>query len=73
MDTSKTTELSPTVGKGEVTYPELLTPNALKLAEGCICHLNGEDVDSYLEWMDRREKVQQAITNLTTSFTEWRG
>lgn len=73
MNTGKqTTELSATVGKGQVTHPHLLTPRALKMAEGRI--VNGAtdaDWDSYCEWMERREKVEQIVNQLADKFKNW--
>lgn len=44
----------------EIVYnPQTLTPKALKMAQGLVVpNPSDEDLDSWLEWMERKEKLQ---------------
>jgi hypothetical protein len=44
----------------EIVYnPHTLTPKALKMAQGLVVpNPSDEDLDSLLDWMERKEKLQ---------------
>ena len=52
-----------------VTYPHLLTPKALKLAEGRISlGMTDADWESYFEYWDRKQKVDAVVIGVLKHF-----
>jgi hypothetical protein len=63
--------VSATVEKGQVTHPYLLTPKALIIAQGGhAIDLTDEDIDSYCDWIERRQIVEYITLKIFPLKTE---
>ena len=56
--------------KDQVTYPHLLTKNALKMAEGKpAINITEDDWESYFDYCDRKEKVDMIVRGVMKHFS----